>query len=241
MNMLIILLLGILSITVLKAQDRLPHPELENPAIQGINKEPPHATFISFDTRENALINDKSKSEYLISLNGTWKFKFVTGISNRIGNFAAPDLNLSDWKETVVPSNMEIQGYGIPIYVNIGYEFYPEWNFNPPYINDLEKNNIGYYRREFDIPGSWDGKQIFIHFGSIKSVGFIWINGQKVGMSKDSKTPQEFDITSYVKPGKNSVAVELFRWSDASYLECQDFWRLSVIKLMQPEILVHKK
>ena len=229
MNMLIILLLGILSITVLKAQDRLPHPELENPAIQGINKEPPHATFISFDTRENALINDKSKSEYLISLNGTWKFKFVTGISNRIGNFAAPDLNLSDWKETVVPSNMEIQGYGIPIYVNIGYEFYPEWNFNPPYINDLEKNNIGYYRREFDIPGSWDGKQIFIHFGSIKSVGFIWINGQKVGMSKDSKTPQEFDITSYVKPGKNSVAVELFRWSDASYLECQDFWRLSGI------------
>ncbi|MEJ2628303.1 MAG: glycoside hydrolase family 2 TIM barrel-domain containing protein, partial [bacterium] len=128
-----------------------------------------------------------------------------------------------------MPSNMEIEGYGIPIYINIGYEFYPEGNFKPPYINDLEKNNIGYYRRDFDIPESWNGQQIFVHFGSIKSVGFIWINGHKVGMSKDSKTPQEFDITKYVHIGKNTIAVEVFRWSDASYLECQDFWRLSGI------------
>lgn len=220
---------GLFFITFLNAQVRIPHPELENPTIQGINKENPHATFISYASRENALLNDKSKSSRLISLNGTWKFEFVTGISNRIKNFAAPDLNLSNWKEIEVPSNMEMKGYGIPIYVNIGYEFYPEWNFNPPYINDLEKNNIGYYRREFNVPELWNGNQIFIHFGSIKSVGFIWINGKKVGMSKDSKTPQEFDITNYVKPGKNTVAVEVFRWSDASYLECQDFWRLSGI------------
>ena len=97
------------------------------------------------------------------------------------------------------------------------------------YINDLEKNNIGYYRRDFDVPESWKDQQIFIHFGSIKSVGFIWINGNKVGMSKNSKTPQEFDITKYVKTGKITIAVEVFRWSDASYLECQDFWRLSGI------------
>jgi len=216
-------------ITTISAQVRPPHPELENPSIQGINKEKPRATFISYDNRESALLNDKSKSSRLISLNGIWKFNFVTGISNRIGNFAAPELNLSSWKEIEVPSNMEMKGYGIPIYVNIGYEFYPEWNFNPPYINDLEKNNIGYYRREFNIPELWNGNQIFIHFGSIKSVGFIWINGKKVGMSKDSKTPQEFDITNFVKPGSNTVAVEVFRWSDASYLECQDFWRLSGI------------
>lgn len=225
----IILFVGLLSIAFLRAQDRPPHPELENPSIQGINKEYPHATFISYDSRENALLNDKSKSSRLQMLNGIWKFNFVTGVSNRLKNFAALNIGLTDWNEIPVPSNMEIQGYGIPIYVNIGYEFYPEWNFNPPYINDLEKNNIGYYRRDFEIPQSWDGKQIFIHFGSIKSVGFVWVNGQKVGMSKDSKTPQEFDITKYVKPGNNTIAVEVFRWSDASYLECQDFWRLSGI------------
>ncbi|MDP3442348.1 MAG: glycoside hydrolase family 2 TIM barrel-domain containing protein, partial [Ignavibacteria bacterium] len=225
----LILISMLFLITALNAQVRTPHHEIENPSIQGINKLSPRASFISYDSRENALLNDKSKSSRLISLNGTWRFKFVTGISNRIVNFAAPEFDLSNWKEIEVPSNMEMEGYGIPIYVNIGYEFYPEWNFNPPYINDLEKNNIGYYRREFNIPELWDGKQIFINFGSIKSVGFIWLNGKKVGMSKDSKTPQEFDITNFVKPGKNTVAVEVFRWSDASYLECQDFWRLTGI------------
>ncbi len=213
----------------IQAQDRLPHPEIENPAIQGINKELPHASFVSYIDREKALLNDKLKSERLISLNGIWKFKFVTGISNRISDFASASFDLSNWDEIEVPSNMEIKGYGIPIYVNVGYEFYPEWNFKPPYVNDLEKNNIAYYRREFDVSESWNKEQIFIHFGSIKSVGFVWVNGLKVGMSKDSKTPQEFDITKYIKPGKNSIAVEVFRWSDASYLECQDFWRLSGI------------
>ena len=229
MQQLFNIILVIFLISTLQAQDRPPHPELENPVIQGINKEYPHATFISYDNRQNALLNDKSKSSRVIILNGIWKFNFVTGVSNRIKNFAALNLDLSNWKEMPVPSNMEIEGYGIPIYVNVGYEFYPEWNFKPPYINDLEKNNIGYYRRGFDMPESWKDQQVFIHFGSIKSVGFIWVNGHKVGMSKDSKTPQEFDITKYVKPGKNTIAVEVFRWSDASYLECQDFWRLSGI------------
>ncbi len=229
MKQIIIIVLGILSITELQAQDRPRHPELENPAIQGINKEYPRATFISYENRDAALQNKKLNSSRFISLNGTWKFNFMTGVSNRIENFANPDHDISRWDDIVVPSNMEIQGYGIPIYTNVSYEFYPAWNFKPPYINDLEKNNIGYYRRDFDIPQNWDGKQIFVFFGSIKSVGFVWVNGQKVGMSKDSKTPQEFDITQYVKPGKNSIAVEVFRWSDAAYLECQDFWRLSGI------------
>ena len=223
MRLLPILIMVMFLISAVMAQDRPPHPELENPDIQGINKEYPHATFISYDNRQNALLNDKSKSSRVLLLNGTWKFNFLTGVSNRIKNFAALDLDLSDWNEIKVLSNMEIEGYGIPIYVNVGYEFYPEWNFKPPYINDLEKNNIGYYRRNFDMPKSWKDQQIFIHFGSIKSVGFIWINGQKVGMSKDSKTPQEFDITKYVQPGKNTIAVEVFRGSDASYLECQNF------------------
>ncbi len=229
MKILAFLITGLIVAMAIQAQDRPAHPELENPSIQGINKEYPHASFISYENREAALTNDKSKSSHVISLNGIWKFNFVTGISNRIEGFAAPGLDLSDWKEIEVPSNMEMKGYGIPIYVNVGYEFYPEWNFKPPYINDLEKNNIGYYRREFEIPANWNGQQIFVHFGSIKSIGFIWVNGQKVGMSKDSKTPQEFDITNYVQPGNNTLEVEVFRWSDASYLECQDFWRLSGI------------
>ncbi len=220
---------GLLTAIIISAQERPTHHELENPSIQGINKEYPHASFISYENRETALTNDKSKSSRVIPLNGIWKFNFVTGISNRIEGFAAPGFDLSDWKEIEVPSNMEMKGYGIPIYVNVGYEFYPEWNFQPPYINDLEKNNIGYYRREFEIPQSWSSQQVFVHFGSIKSVGFIWVNGKKAGMSKDSKTPQEFDITKYVQSGNNIIAVEVFRWSDASYLECQDFWRLSGI------------
>lgn len=224
---LVLFIFSLVFITVIRAQDRPPHPELENPAIQGINKEYPRASFISYDNREQALTNKKVESPRLLSLDGIWKFKFVTGISNRINGFANQNLDLSGWDEIKVPSNMEMEGYGIPIYTNVGYEFYPEWNFKPPYINDLEKNNIGYFRREFEIPQSWDGQQIFAYFGSIKSVGYVWVNGQKVGMSKDSKTPQEFDITKYVKPGKNSIALEVFRWSDAAYLECQDFWRLS--------------
>lgn len=213
----------------IQAQDRPPHPELENPAIQGINKELPRASFLSYKNRELALKNDKLNSPHILSLDGIWKFKFVTGVSNRMEDFADLKLDLAAWDEIKVPSNMEIEGYGIPIYTNVGYEFYPQWNFNPPYINDLEKNNIGYYRRDFDIPQSWDGEQVFIHFGSIKSVGYVWVNGRKVGMSKDSKTPQEFDITPFIKSGKNTIAVEVFRWSDAAYLECQDFWRLSGI------------
>lgn len=222
------LLSSLISSTDILAQDRLPHPELENPAIQGVNKEYPHASFISYPNREIALSKDKNSST-LIMLNGTWKFNFVTGISNRINGFASSEYDFSKWNDIEVPSNMEIKGYGIPIYTNVGYEFYPQWNFKPPYINDLEKENIGYYRREFDLPKSWNGKQVFIHFGAIKSVGYVWVNGEKAGMSKDSKTPQEFDITKYIKPGKNTIAVEVFRWSDASYLECQDFWRLSGI------------
>jgi beta-galactosidase len=229
MKFIIVLFWTMLFAFVMQAQDRPPHPELENPAIQGINKEHPRASFVSFENKEAALNHDKHKSSRFIGLNGTWKFNFVTGVSNRIENFAAPGLDISNWDEIKVPSNMEMEGYGYPIYTNVSYEFYPHWNFNPPYINDLEKNNIGYYRRDFEVPSDWNDKQVFVFFGSIKSVGFVWVNGQKVGMSKDSKTPQEFDITEYIKPGKNSIAVEVFRWSDAAYLECQDFWRLSGI------------
>ena len=121
MKKIMILICGLFLTAVLNAQVRHPHPELENPSIQGINKLNPRASFISYDSRENALLNEKNKSSRLISLNGIWKFNFVTGVSNRIANFAAPEFDLSNWKEIEVPSNMEMKGYGIPIYVNIGY------------------------------------------------------------------------------------------------------------------------
>jgi beta-galactosidase len=229
MKRIIIFLVGFLPLITAMAQDRPRHPELENPAIQGINKEAARASFVSFENRDLALKNDVSGNKNYQSLNGIWKFKFVTGLSQRIQNFASEQLSLTDWVDMRVPSNMEMEGYGIPIYTNVSYEFYPAWNFKPPYINDLEKNNIGYYRREFDVPSDWYNQQVFVHFGAIKSVGYVWINGQKVGMSKDSKTPQEFDISPYIKAGKNNIAVEVFRWSEAAYLECQDFWRLSGI------------
>ena len=179
-----LLLLIILFATGLSAQDRPPHPELENPAIQGINKEDARAYFVSYENRDAALRNDKHASSRFIGLNGTWKFNFVTGVSNRIKNFADTGLDISGWDEIDVPSNMEMKVYGYPIYTNVQYEFYPQWNFKPPFVNDLEKNNIGYYRRDFEVPREWDGKQSCVFFGSIKSVGVVWVYGKRVGGSK---------------------------------------------------------
>jgi len=210
------------------AQNRKPHSELENPNITSINKEYPHSTFISYPTRELALQNDKTKSPWLLSLNGKWSFEFVQGINNRSNDFYKVDLKTSSWTEIDVPSNMEMKGAGYPIYTNSDYEWAPNYDQVPPYV-DMDKNSFGYYRKAFEIPTSWNGRQIFVHFGAIKSAGYVWVNGKKVGLTKDGKTPAEFDITNYVVPGKNLIAVEVIRWNDGSYLECQDFWRMSGI------------
>ncbi|MBI9070393.1 MAG: DUF4981 domain-containing protein [Melioribacteraceae bacterium] len=208
--------------------DRLPHPELENPSVLSINKELPHANFISYSKADNALTYKKENSQWMKSLNGIWDFNFVQGINNRLKDFYKTDNQLSDWEKIKVPSNMEIEGYGTPIYVNIQYEWAPDYKQVPPYV-DMDNNSFGYYRREFEVPLEWEQREVFIHFASIKSAGYVWVNGEMVGLSKDSKTPAEFDITKYVKPGKNVVAVEVIRWNDGSFLECQDFWRLSGI------------
>lgn len=205
-----------------------PDHELENPLVQSINKELPHATFMSYQDRESALNDDKEKSQWFISLNGFWKFKFMQGIKNRLADFYQTDLDLSNWNDIEVPSNMEMKGYGIPIYVNMQYEWAPGYTQQKPLV-DMELNSFGYYRKEFMIPKTWDGREVFVHFGTIKSAGYIWVNGQKVGFSKDGKTPAEFDLTPYVKTGINTISVEVIRWTDGSYLECQDFWRLSGI------------
>jgi len=176
----------------------------------------------------NQALQVKAKnSPWYKSLNGQWKFNWVQKPADRPVNFCQPDFDDSQWKEIEVPSNWELQGYGIPIYVNSDYEFAPD-NPQPPHIPH-DYNPVGSYRLFFTVPDSWNGMDVFIHFGAVKSAFYIWVNGQKVGYSQDSKTPAEFKITPYLKPGQNLVALEVYRWSDGSYLEAQDMWRISGI------------
>ncbi len=214
--------------TLNKSIERKPDPELENPAVTSINKELPHATFMSYSNRESAINDVKEKSQWFISLDGIWKFKYEQGITNRLTDFYQNNLDLNGWVDMEVPSNMEMKGYGVPIYVNMQYEWAPNHTQVKPYV-DMDKNSFGYYRKEFDLPESWKDREVFVHFGAIKSAGYVWVNGRKVGLTKDGKTPAEFDLTPYVQTGKNTIAVEVIRWNDGSYLECQDFWRLSGI------------
>ncbi len=199
----------------------------ENPKVFAINTELPRATFIPFPDLDSALKNEPKNSPWYKSLNGKWKFNWVPKPADRPLDFWKIDFDDSNWKEIEVPSNWELQGYGIPIYVNIPYEFTS--NPNPPHIPH-DNNPVGSYRLKFRVPDSWKDQDVFIHFGAVKSAFYLWVNGQKVGYSQDSKTPAEFKLTPYLKPGENLLALEVYRWSDGSYLECQDFWRISGIE-----------
>ncbi|HLP15569.1 MAG TPA: glycoside hydrolase family 2 TIM barrel-domain containing protein [Bacteroidota bacterium] len=207
---------------------RTPDPELENPALQSINKELPRASFMSYAAREGALRDDKTQSPWFLSLNGAWKFTYAQGCQHRVADFGAEHADVSTWADIDVPSNMEMKGYGIPIYVNMEYEWAWHHMQQKPYV-DMDKNSFGYYRKEFDLPASWKDREVFVHFGAVKSAGSVYVNGRRVGLTKDGKAPAEFDLTPYVHTGRNTIAVEVIRWTDGSYLECQDFWRLSGI------------
>lgn len=199
-------------------------PDWENPAVFQINKEPVRATFLPFADVASVVADDYSRSPWFQNLNGYWKFQWSPTPNQRPVDFYKPSFDVRNWKEIKVPANWELEGYGIPIYSNITYPF-PK---NPPFI-DHSDNPVGSYRREFDLPQSWNGRRTYIHFEAGTSAMYVWVNGQKVGYTQNSKGPAEFDITPYVKPGKNLVAAEVYRWSDGSYLEDQDFWRLSGI------------
>ncbi|MBN2165085.1 MAG: DUF4981 domain-containing protein [Marinilabiliaceae bacterium] len=196
----------------------------ENPAVFGINKEPARATFVPYTNIQSAIIDDYNLSARYLSLNGEWEFTWSPTPDQRPKEFYKTDFNSKNWKTIPVPSNWELQGYGIPIYTNITYP-HPK---NPPYI-DHSDNPVGSYRRYFNLPENWNGMQTFIHFEAGTSAMYVWVNGQKVGYTQNSKSPAEFNITPYLKKGKNLVACEVYRWSDGSYLEDQDFWRLSGI------------
>jgi beta-galactosidase len=196
----------------------------ENPRLVDQGKEKAHVTFMLFDNQKDVIQDDYSKSPYYKSLNGSWKFNYVDKHQNRRVDFFNTSLDDSGWANIPVPSNWELNGFGIPIYTNITYP-HPK---NPPFIG--ENNPVGTYRKTFTVPEDWEGKETIIHFGSISGCAFIYLNGKKVGMTKASKTPAEFDITPFLKSGTNVLAVQVFRWSDGSYLEDQDFWRLSGIE-----------
>lgn len=201
--------------------------EIKDPAIVEINKMPARSTFYNFESKVLAKNNSISASKYYRSLNGDWKFNWVRDPADRPTQFYQVDFDDSDWKMIPVPSNWEINGYGVPIYLNHPYEF--SYSPDPPHTPE-DYNPVGSYRKEFEIPEEWKNRRVVIHFGAVKSAFFIWVNGQKVGYSQGSKLPAEFDITEQIELGQNVLAIQVYRWSDGSYLECQDFWRISGIE-----------
>jgi beta-galactosidase len=206
-----------------KAQQKL---DWENSEKIGENKEPAHCTLIPFSGVEEAM-KGSDKSRFYKSLNGKWKFNWTKKSADRKVDFYKVDFDVIDWDEIDVPSNWQMRGYGIPIYKNF---FYPK-SIKRRKIPRIDKdyNPVGAYRLDFDIPSEWQNREIFIHFGAVKSAFYIWINGLKVGYSQGSMTPAEFNITDFVKNNNNILAVEVYRWSDGSYLEDQDMWRFSGI------------
>ncbi len=201
-------------------------PDWENSRIFKINKEPAHSTLISFDSLENSKKNREEIQCYL-SLNGIWKFNWVEKPANRPVNFYDVEYEIHDWDEIDVPSNWQMRGYGIPIYTNVKYPY--SINIEEIPKIDHNYNPVGSYRRNFEIPLNWNGREVFIHFAGVKSAFYIWVNGRKVGYSQGSMTPAEFNITKYLKNDNNILAIEVYRWSDGSYLEDQDMWRFSGI------------
>ncbi len=200
----------------------------ENPQLTGISNERAHADFLPYDSETDALKNDRTSSPYFLLLNGTWKFNWSENPDKRLMNFYEDAFDVSNWKDIQVPSTIEIQGYGYPIYVNQPYEFIHLMKPDPPKVPH-DYNPVGSYRREFQIPESWKEREVFLRFEAVKSFCYVYLNGQRIGMGKDAKTPIEFNITKYLRPGKNILGVEVFRWSDGTYLECQDMWRMSGI------------
>ncbi|MCG9972553.1 glycoside hydrolase family 2 TIM barrel-domain containing protein [Christiangramia crocea] len=223
----LLVLLSIFFITNMHTQTL--HRTLENPKIVGKNKRSAHASFFAFESAELARERDLKKSNNYKSLNGLWKFNWSRSPKERPVDFFQTGFNTGNWDEIPVPANWEIEGYGIPIYTNISYPFSFEATPTPPEIPD-NYNPVGSYKKSFSIPESWNDKQVFIHLGAVKSAFYIWINGKDVGYSQGSKLPAEFDITEYLQAGENTVSLEVYRWSDGSYLEDQDFWRLSGIE-----------
>ena len=199
--------------------------EWQNPDINAVNRLPMHTHYFAYENDEAASKGNKEQSALFMSLNGTWKFNWVKDADSRPTDFWKTSFNDKGWDNLQVPAVWELNGYGDPIYVNVGYAWRNQFTNNPPQV-PVENNHVGSYRREIVVPAQWKGKEIIAHFGSVTSNMYLWVNGRFVGYSEDSKLEAEFDLTPYLKPGqKNLIAFQVFRWCDGTYLEDQDFFR----------------
>ena len=202
-------------------------PVWQDPGVNQQNREPRRAHFFAFESADKAK-GDKSASARFLSMEGMWKFHFVKDHQNAPKGFFSLKFDDSKWTDFPVPGLFEFNGYGDKIYKNMGYAWCTTFESNPPYIGETN-NYTGSYRREFDLPADWKGQEVFFHVGSATSNLFVWVNGKYVGYSEDSKVAAEFNITKYLKPGRNLIAMQIMRWCDGSYLEDQDFWRFTGI------------
>ena len=215
------------------SHDTVTRPDWENPQITGINKEAAHATLIPYADAESAARCDRAASPFRRSLNGTWRFHLDANPASAVQGFESSAFDDSAWDDIPVPANWQLQGdiargqhrYDKPMYTNVQYPFPIDRLPGVP----LDDNPTGHYRRTFSVPAEWAGRRLFLTFDGVDSAFYVWLNGRMLGFSKDSRLPAEFDITDFVQPGQNTLALRVFRWSDGSYVEDQDFWRLSGI------------
>ncbi|MCU6712935.1 DUF4981 domain-containing protein [Paenibacillus sp. J5C_2022] len=205
------------------------YPEWNNnPEIYQLNRMDAHAHLMPFHTMEEALVGDHAKSRNRMLLNGKWQFAFATCPEKREESFYKTDYDSSSWNEINVPAHWQLQGYDYPQYTNVVYPWVGNEDIKPPYA-PVQYNPVGSYIRNFSIPDNWKGQPVFISFQGVESAFYVWLNGELVGYSEDTFTPAEFDLTPYLQEGDNKLAVEVYRWCDASWLEDQDFWRMSGI------------
>jgi beta-galactosidase len=209
------------------SKENPPKPYWQDMEVVFVNKEPPHSAFMSYADRQTALAARYEKSVYHLSLNGRWKFYYADAYAKLPVGIAEPEFPTASWDDIAVPGNWEVQGHGTAIYTNHGYEFQPR-NPRPPLLP--EENPVGVYRRDIEAPAAWKGMDIYLHVGGAKSGLYVYLTGREVGYSEDSKNPAEFRLNPYLEPGKNVLVLKIFRWSTGSYLECQDFWRISGIE-----------
>ena len=197
---------------------------LENTKVFELNQVEGHVPLVPYLTVDEALRNNRAKATSLLSLNGTWKFHFADTPEGTPDKFFAENYNDKKWDTIHVPSNWEMQGFGDPLFRNVSTPFPPD----PPYV-PREYNPTGSYRKTFNIPGSWKGKEVFLRMEKTASASFVWINGKEVGYNEGAQEPAEYNITKYLKPGENLIAVNVYKYSDGYYLEDQDYWRLAGI------------
>ena len=215
--------LAALGLTAIQAQS---FNEWKDPEVNSVNRSAMHTNYFAFASADEAKAGIKENSTNFMTLNGLWKFNWVRHADARPTDFYQTNFNDKGWDDLQVPGVWELNGYGDPIYVNVGYAWRSQFKNNPPLV-PTENNHVGSYRKEIILPADWKGKEIFAHFGSVTSNMYLWVNGRYVGYSEDSKLEAEFNLTNYLKPGKNVIAFQVFRWCDGSYLEDQDFFRYS--------------